>query len=107
MTLVDAVLIISFILDAFGAAIVLFGAFMAAFTLIRIETKKGNTFKRYDEAKKMFVQRLVFGLDFFITGDIIQTLILPAPSQLTTLAVIVGIRTVLSFFLSREVRSKR
>jgi uncharacterized membrane protein len=41
-------------------------------------------------------------LEFFIAGDLIKTITEPTFSQITTLAVIVAIRTVIGYFMDKE-----
>ncbi|MCX6690258.1 MAG: DUF1622 domain-containing protein [Methanoregula sp.] len=45
---------------------------------------------------------MVFGLEFLIAADILATLLSPTEQDLINLAVVVVIRTVLGYFLSRE-----
>jgi uncharacterized membrane protein len=42
------------------------------------------------------------GLEFFIAGDLIKTIIEPTFSEITILAVIVAIRTIVGYFLDKE-----
>lgn len=55
-----------------------------------------------ERVRLVFGQRIVFGLEFFIVADAIATLADPSLSELYSLGLIVLIRTVLSFFISRE-----
>jgi uncharacterized membrane protein len=59
----------------------------------------------YFVIKRDFTQLIILGLDFFIAGDILTSFVAPAIDDLTVLAVVVGIRTVLSVFLAWEVRA--
>ncbi len=45
---------------------------------------------------------ILFGLEFLIAADIIDTLIKPGLQEVAILGSIVAIRSVLSFFLNRE-----
>lgn len=94
---------IALTLDVFGILIITFGAFSAAAAIARIEIRRGKRFHSYENIKRTFVQKLIIGLDFFIAGDILRTVIMPEMGDLARLALIVGIRTVLSYFLGKEV----
>ena len=52
---------------------------------------------RYDVGR-----HLLLGLEFLIAADIMRTIAQPSLEQVAVLAIIVAIRTVLSFFLTRE-----
>jgi len=49
-------------------------------------------------------QKIVFGLEFLVAGDILITLKDPDVSELYRLGLLVVIRTLLSFFVGREVK---
>jgi uncharacterized membrane protein len=56
------------------------------------------------ETIRFYVGRhLLLGLEFLIAADIMRTIAQPTLEQVTVLAVIVAIRTVLSFFLTRDI----
>jgi uncharacterized membrane protein len=48
-------------------------------------------------------RHLLLGLEFLIAADIMRTIAQPTLEQVTVLAIIVAIRTVLSFFLTRDI----
>jgi len=50
---------------------------------------------------------LALGLEFQLAGDILRTAVAPTFSQIGQLAAIAAIRTVLNFFLRREIREER
>ena len=56
----------------------------------------------YDQTRREFTDKIVFGLEFLIAGDILSTLLSPTQQDLINLAVVVVIRTVLGYFLSKE-----
>jgi uncharacterized membrane protein len=51
-------------------------------------------------------EKLVLGLEFFLAGDIIQTIVVPTLESLAILAGIVLIRTVIVYFLNLEMRQE-
>lgn len=50
---------------------------------------------------------ITLGLEFFLAGDIIRTIITPDYYQIGILSILVVIRTVLSYFLGKELASLR
>lgn len=46
--------------------------------------------------------KIIFGLEFLIIADVLRTLVDPSREDLIELGMIVLIRTVLSYFISRE-----
>jgi uncharacterized membrane protein len=46
---------------------------------------------------------LLLALDFEVGSDILKTILVPSPNELSILAVVVGIRIVLSWSLSKEI----
>ena len=49
-------------------------------------------------------EKIALGLDFFLAGDIIQTIIIPSWESLAILGGIVIIRTIIAFFLNRDIK---
>lgn len=50
-------------------------------------------------------EKMVLGLEFFLAGDIVQTIVIPTWEPLAILAGIVAIRTVLVYFPNLELRA--
>jgi len=48
-------------------------------------------------------EKMALGLDFFVAGDIIGTIVVPSRESLLLLGGIVVIRTVMAFFLAKEI----
>lgn len=51
-------------------------------------------------------EKMVLGLEFFLAGDIVQTIVVPSWESLAILGGIVVIRTVLVYFLNMELRQE-
>jgi uncharacterized membrane protein len=49
-------------------------------------------------------EKMVLGLEFFLAGDVIQTIVVPSWESLGILGGIVGIRTVIVYFLNTEMK---
>jgi uncharacterized membrane protein len=61
----------------------------------------------YNRVRFDFSGYLVMALEFELASDILGTLISPSWDQLGRLAVIAAIRTFLSYFLQREIRTEK
>lgn len=100
--------ILTLILDGIGIALIIAGAIIAVIKIFKIEFGKiKKRFLQYENVKRIFVQKMIFGLDFFIAGDILRTVLTPGLEELARLGVIVVIRTILSFFLGKEIHLHR
>jgi len=83
-----------------GAVLIIYGGIKATLNVLLVEIWKRPI--SYDLIRRDFTNKIVFGLEFFIAGDIIMTLIFPSQEELLLLAVVVIIRTVLGYFLEKE-----
>jgi uncharacterized membrane protein len=87
-------------LGIIGAALIIYGGFKAVIKIVLLElTKPGFT---YNQIRREFTDKIVFGLEFLIAADILATLLSPSQQDLINLAVVVVIRTILGYFLSKE-----
>lgn len=93
---------VSLVLVMIGSAIIIYGAARATVGIVAKGLKKIPDSEMH--IRGLFSQKIIFGLDFFIAADILSSVVTPNLNDLTLLAVVVGIRTVLSYFLSREIR---
>lgn len=98
---------VSFILNIAGALIVIWGIILSLsqFVLKEIFNRK-KSIEKNEAIRLVLGSYLVLSLEFFIAGDIVKTVITPSWDSLGMLGAIVVIRTVLSFFLTRDL-SKR
>ncbi|WAC05064.1 MAG: DUF1622 domain-containing protein [Methanoregula sp.] len=88
------------ILGYAGAVLIIYGGFRAIVKVLFLEFSK--PVYTYNLIKLEFTEKIVFGLEFLIAGDILSTLLSPTQQDLINLAVVVVIRTVLGYFLSKE-----
>jgi len=99
--------LISFVLDIVGSVVIIYGGGRAVYQFVSTEFSKEkakNKKHMREDLRVEFGQRIVLGLEFFIAGDVIRTIITPTWEGLSTLIVIVAIRTVLSYFLTKEIK---
>ncbi|HUX78690.1 MAG TPA: DUF1622 domain-containing protein [Alphaproteobacteria bacterium] len=93
-------------INLFGITIVFWGFVVAAMSFIRMKLHHHGVIfflKEASEIRAILGTYILFGLEFMIAGDIIHTFIKPSQEDLIVLATIVAIRTVISYFLGREV----
>ena len=93
-----------------GVMIVIWGFFVSAIGFVRMKLHPHSTSFFLIEANKIRAilgTYILFGLEFMIAADIIHTFIRPTQEDLIVLATIVAIRTVISYFLGREVEEAR
>jgi uncharacterized membrane protein len=103
--LITAVDYLRLVVEAIGAAIVGFGAIATAvryiLSLVGIR-KDTNT-----EIRLYLGRFLALGLEFQIGADILSTAVAPSFDDVLLLGAIVVIRTVLNYFLSKELERER
>jgi uncharacterized membrane protein len=99
--LVTAVGYLKLAVEAVGAAIIGFGAL--ATVVIYLLSLFGIRKRSYTEIRLFLGRYLVLGLEFQLASDILSTAVSPTFAELEILAFIVVIRTVLNYFLSKEI----
>jgi uncharacterized membrane protein len=99
--LVTAVGYLKLAVEAVGAAIVGFGAL--ATVVIYSLSLLGIRKRSYTEIRLFLGRYLVLGLEFQLGSDILSTAVAPTIAEIKILAAIVVIRTVLNYFLSKEI----
>ncbi|HLD75525.1 MAG TPA: DUF1622 domain-containing protein [Candidatus Norongarragalinales archaeon] len=96
------------IIDAFGILVIVAASLFAAIHFVQAEVSPEN--KRHFERernKRVFVHRLIFGLDFLIAGDVLKSVFTPTLDKLFLVGGIVVIRSVLSFSLLQELAGEK
>jgi len=96
----DIIRICTYFFGIVGAAIIIFGGVGATINIILLEARKKKI--TYNQIRGDLTGKIVFGLDFFIAGDVLTTVLNPTMSDLSTLGAVVVIRTILGYFLSKE-----
>lgn len=96
---------VTVIIGACGVAVIIWGVILTVVGFVRLEY-------RHLQGKKICEQRdalrhrlgsyLLLGLEFLVAGDIASTIIKPTLQDLAILGSIVVIRTILNYFLNRE-----
>lgn len=91
---------LAFLFSVVGAVLIGYGGIAAAVKVFFREILKRPY--SYNLIRREFTSKIVFGLEFFIASDVLTTLIAPTREEILLLAVVVIIRTVLSYFLTKE-----
>ena len=107
MDLVYILHILANAFDIIAVFIVVWGAIKAIFQLLRSEILHAHVVRKHHiELMRMDLgQKIVLGLEFFLVGDLIRLVGGASMEMLLKLAIIVLLRTVLSYFLTREISS--
>ncbi len=90
-----------------GSVIIIWGVLVTLFYFLKAEIsafKNDDSLKKREFARFNFGTYLLLGLDFMLAADILHTIHNPVLSELYVLAAIVAIRSVISFFLTREMK---
>lgn len=96
---------ISFSLNVVGALITIWGIIISFFGFLKKEIFVREESIQLNEAIRIKLgSYLVLALEFFIAGDIVKTIITPTWQSLGILGAIVVIRTILSYFLTKDLK---
>lgn len=96
---------ISFALNVVGALIVIWGIVVSLFEFLKKEIlSRAEAIKLNEAIRIRLGSYLVLALEFFIAGDIVKTIITPTWQSLGMLGTIVVIRTILSYFLTKDLK---
>ena len=96
----------STVIGTIGVAIMVWGVLLITSRIVRLEIKRFKQKSIYRERETLRHQLgsyLLLGLEFLIAADIIGTVTHPTLKDMAVLGSIVLIRTVISFFLEKEV----
>jgi len=97
--------IISFALNIVGALIILWGVLISLVEFLKKEISRTEQSVQLSESIRIKLgSYLVLGLEFFIAGDIVKTISTPTWQSLGMLGAIVVIRTILSYFLTKDLK---
>jgi len=89
-----------------GAAVVVWGVLEAivAFIALKFSTAKEDPVSKSETIRQHLGAHLLLGLEIFIAADIISSAVSPSWEKVGILVAIVGVRTVLSYFLRMELK---
>lgn len=90
------------IFEAIGTTIIIYGGLRATIQIFLSEVLKRT--QNLGKIRKELTNKILFGLEFYIVVAILGTLRNPNIQDLTVLGTVVLIRTILGYFLSKEVK---
>jgi uncharacterized membrane protein len=93
-------------ISALGAVVVVWGVIegIVAFIGLKFSSAKEDAVSKSESIRQRLGAHLLLGLEIFIAADIISSAISPSWEKVGILVSIVGVRTVLSYFLRMEVK---
>jgi uncharacterized membrane protein len=97
--------VVSFALNILGALITIWGILISLAAFLKKEILRREDCIKCNETIRITLgSYLVLALEFFIASDIIKTIITPTWQGLGILGAIVVIRTILSYFLTKDLK---
>jgi uncharacterized membrane protein len=94
------------LIGSIGVAVIVWGVFLAVFQLLKLELNRSrypSVYRERESIRHRFASYLLLALEFMIAADIIATVIHPTFEEIAILASIVAIRTIISYFLEKEI----
>jgi uncharacterized membrane protein len=88
--------------EVVSALLMIYAGLVAAIKILLVEAFKRPY--KYENIRKEFTNKILFGLELLIVGDVLGTVRKPSVNDLILVGAIVLIRTILGYFLSREVK---
>lgn len=93
-------------IGSIGVAIIVWGLILTVYRLLKLEVsrfKHKTIYRERESVRHQFASYLLLALEFLIAADIILTVIHPTFEEIAILASIVVIRTMISYFLEKEI----
>ncbi|OAN37515.1 DUF1622 domain-containing protein [Mycolicibacterium iranicum] len=104
-TLREAVDLMVRLIEACGAVVIMIGAVVAiAKFVVALGRRDINQFS---SVRLTLARFLVLGLEFQLAADVLRTAISPSFEEIGKLAAIAAIRTILNYFLNREIAQEQ
>jgi uncharacterized membrane protein len=107
--LVEVIAYIVPLTEMLGAAVVTWGSLHGLLMLVRRGWRYVHKLPLDETLRDIRIaigEKMALGLDFFLAGDIIGTIVVPSKETLLVLGGIVVIRTVMAYFLAQEIEKK-
>ncbi len=99
--------IVELVISVISVIVVIYGALLAFFAIVKTELlrfKKKYSILRLRVIRADLGTYLLLGLELLIAADVLKTILEPGMNELLILGGIVILRTVLSFFLNKEIQ---
>ncbi|WP_404961705.1 DUF1622 domain-containing protein [Streptomyces sp. 147326] len=95
------------VIEAGGALIIFAGAVWAFARFATTGLRRRSLIGEFNKIRLSLGRFLVLGLEFQLAGDVLRTAVAPSFTEIGQLAAIAAIRTILNFFLTREIAQER
>jgi uncharacterized membrane protein len=96
---------IKLFVEAIGVTFVVIGTIRALVLYLR--TLRDRKYKDFADVRLVFARYLVLALEFQLAADILSTAVAPTWEAIGKLAAIAVIRTVLNYFLTKEMEKEK
>ncbi len=100
--------ILIMVLQGLSIIIIVWGVFLCLINFIKVEISVHNrkdTIQKITSTKNYLGSYILLGLEVLISADIIDSILNPTLHDILRLAAIVIIRTVISYFLNKEMKA--
>jgi uncharacterized membrane protein len=104
VVVMQGVLWLKLAVELVGAMVIGMGCGAAVLALVR---RWGDGPAAYASVRLLLARYLALGLEFQLAADILVTAVAPSWDEIGKLAAIAAIRTLLNFFLAREMKEER
>jgi uncharacterized membrane protein len=104
-TLRDMVDLMVRLIEACGAVVIMIGAVIAIVKFIVALGRR--SINQFSTVRLSLARFLVLGLEFQLAADVLRTAISPSFEEIGKLAAIAAIRTLLNYFLNREIAQEQ
>ncbi|MFJ6755413.1 DUF1622 domain-containing protein [Streptomyces sp. NPDC091273] len=94
-------------IETAGALIIFAGAVWAFARFASTGLRGRSLIGEFNKIRLSLGRFLVLGLEFQLAGDVLRTAVAPGFTEIGQLAAIAAIRTLLNFFLTREIAEER
>lgn len=91
------------LVESFGVLVIMMGALRTITRYLR--SSLGRTTHRITSLRNQLGQSMVMGLEFLVAADILRTALAPTWNDMLLLASLVGLRTILNYFMERELKA--
>ncbi|SQB35651.1 Protein of uncharacterised function (DUF1622) [Clostridium perfringens] len=96
------------ILQGISVTVIIYGVILTIFKFFKIEFSKGNRIlkvKELNKAKNFLGSYILLGLEILVCSGIILSILKPTLYDILLLGSTVALRTVISYFLKKELKS--
>ena len=102
----DVVNVLVSIVETCGAAVIIIGAVWAFARFLWVGLRRRDT-SAFIPVRLTLGRFLALGLEFQLASDVLRTAVAPSFRELGQLAAVAAIRTVLNYFLGKEIAEER